>query len=201
MAIRTKKAAAVAVVVVAPVNPKAAAARPKAKPPLGVAAPRKARALVAAPLKSPLPSRSKAAAVTVAAVARLKPGRCLGRVRGNRSAKVQIGRSPVERWRRGRLQSTEYGELRRPCKGANRPEAAVQSGVARLARSANPTKRQGQHVVRSLPRGRAIPYPLSANRYPLHRGVARLARGADPTSIHANVVPTLPDTWDCEDGV
>ena len=78
MAIRTKKVAAVAavvVVVVALANPKAAAAPQKAKPPLGVAAPRKARALVAAPLKSPLPSRNKAAAVTVAAVARLKPER------------------------------------------------------------------------------------------------------------------------------
>jgi len=72
MAIRTKKVAAVAVVVVAPANPKAVAAHPKAKPPLAVAAPRKVRALVAAPRKSPLPSRSKAAAVTAAAVARLK---------------------------------------------------------------------------------------------------------------------------------
>ena len=88
MAIRTKKAAAVAVVVVvALANPKAAAAPPKAKPPLGVAAPRKARALVAAPLKSPLPSRSKAAAVTVAAVARLKRER--GASGGDEETEVQ----------------------------------------------------------------------------------------------------------------
>ena len=48
------------------------------------------------------------------------------RVRRRGSAKVQIGRRPVQRWKGAgredyRVRSTEG----RPCKGANRPEAGV----------------------------------------------------------------------------
>ena len=77
---------------------------------------------------------------------------------------VQRCKSAGGRWKSGggedyRVQRTEYGKVAvQRCKSAY----GLCKGTARLARSANPTKRQGQHVVRSLPRGRAIPYPLTA---------------------------------------
>ena len=71
------------------------------------------------------------AKVQIGAELLCKGGKVRGReeYRGRRrgSAKVQIGRWPVQKWKSGGRESTEFRvrstELRRPCKGANRPKA------------------------------------------------------------------------------